>query len=308
VINNISDETNILSLNARIEAARGETDGNGFKIIAKEVGTLAKQSKAATLDIQRRLTLLGHTISRTVGAVSLVEDNVNVCEQQINDANAALNHVCEGFGGLSSNLEEINEAASRQTEDVSQVTQNIMEIESALGEQVRDADTIFDIATQVNRACDQMIVDTGVFHLSGHHRAREVAEKMADDPNICMGAREEREKALTEWMGKKTFIELAYITDDSGIQTTANIYSAHMENYKALDDCHGQNWSAREWFQVPARSRHHFISKVYRSSATQSFCFTVAVPLFSHGKFSGVLGIDINFQDMLDICHTKSCE
>ncbi|MGD9687611.1 MAG: methyl-accepting chemotaxis protein, partial [Desulfobacter sp.] len=58
-INAISDETNILSLNARIEAARGQSDGKGFKVIAEEVGLLAKQSKAATNDIKARLELLG---------------------------------------------------------------------------------------------------------------------------------------------------------------------------------------------------------------------------------------------------------
>ena len=184
VINNISDETNILSLNARIEAARSGTDGKGFKVIAEEVGNLARQSKDATLDIRDRLTLLGDKIRQTVEAVAQVDKNVMTCEAQINSANAALNTVCSQFGGLCENLSEINDAAGRQAEDVKQVSSNILEIKSALGDQVRDADTIFNIAGQVNAACDRMILDTGVFHLAGHRRAGQTAEAMAEDPQI----------------------------------------------------------------------------------------------------------------------------
>ena len=97
-INAISDETNILSLNARIEAARGQTDGKGFKVIAEEVGLLAKQSKAATNDIKARLELLGEKIAATITAVETVEQHVAACERQILDANMSMEHVYSQSG------------------------------------------------------------------------------------------------------------------------------------------------------------------------------------------------------------------
>jgi len=301
VINNISDETNILSLNARIEAARGSAEGKGFKVIAEEVGNLAKQSKTATLDIQKRLSLLEDKIKGTVEGVERVEENVMACEERINKANTALNHVCERFGDLSENLEEINEAAVRQAEDVSQVSGSIMGIESALGEQARDADAIFTIAEQVNSACDQMVVDTGVFHLSGHNRARQTAVVMAGDPCLISGSRSERERALKGFLDKNKFIELAYITDARGCQTTVNIYSEKLKGRSGLENGLDRNWASKEWFKVPVQTCRPFVSKVYRSSATQNFCFTVSVPLNDRDGCSGVIGIDINFRDMLNI-------
>lgn len=128
VINNISDETNILSLNARIEAARSRGDGQGFKVIAEEVGNLAQQSKSATQDIQDRLNILKEKIARTVDAAGQVAQNVSGCEQQINEANAALNNVCSRFGSLSGSIAEINGAAERQTEDVSRCRQMLLKL------------------------------------------------------------------------------------------------------------------------------------------------------------------------------------
>lgn len=301
VINSISDETSILSLNARIEAARSSTDGKGFKVIAEEVGNLARQSKEATLDIRERLTFLGEKIARTVEAVDRVEKNVLGCEAQINGANDALNSVCSQFSGLAENLGEINEAAGRQAEDVRQVSANILEIESALGDQVRDTDTIFSIAEAVNRACDEMIVNTGVFHLSGHRRAGAVVEEMARDSRILSGSRKERESALETVLARQSFIELAYITDAAGHQVTANIYAPALKGQEGLSGGHGQDWGEKEWFRNPADTGETFISNVYRSSATQSFCFTVSVPLKNEKGFGGVLGVDINFRDMLNI-------
>ncbi|GEM_PF-1545285 len=301
VINGISDETNILSLNARIEAARSRTDGKGFKVIAEEVGNLARQSKEATLDIRDRLTLLGDKIGQTVDAVDMVDKNVLACEAQINSANSALNTVCSQFAGLSENLSEINDAAGRQAEDVRQVSSNILEIESALTAQVRDVDTIFNIAGQVNSACDQMILNTGVFHLSGHSRAGQTAEKMACDPNILSCERNRVESALTGYLDRNAFIELAYVTNNRGRQICSNIYSPALKDRGDLASGHDADWSEKEWYKKPKETGKTFISNVYRSSATQFFCFTVAVPLEGKNGFSGVLGIDINFKDMLDI-------
>ncbi|WDP90081.1 MAG: hypothetical protein HUN04_10310 [Desulfobacter sp.] len=301
VINGISDETNILSLNARIEATRGRSDGKGFKVIAEEVGNLARQSKEATGDIRGRLNLLGKKISQTVAAANRVAEQVTGCEQEIKGANTALNQVSSRFGRLSGNLSDINEAAAGQADEVRQVSDHIKEMESALGDQASDADSIFSIAEQVNAACDRMILDTGVFHLSGHQRAKDTAQAMAENPVLMSGIRESQEVELGHHLKRTPFIELAYITDSQGRQVTENIYSEKFKKWENLEKGIGRDWSGKEWFKQPAATRKTFVSEVYRSSATKQFCFTVSVPLECRGRFSGVLGIDVNFQDLLDI-------
>ncbi len=61
------------------------------------------------------------------------------------------------------------------------------------------------------------------------------------------------------------------------------------------------NQLTKNRFKKPAQARQTFVSKVYPSSATSQFCFTIAVPLFKSQVFCGVLGIDINFKDILEV-------
>ena len=85
-----------------------------------------------------------------------------------------------------------------------------------------------------------------------------------------------------------------------GIQITKNIYSekAYKEsNAEGINE----NWSNVEWFSAPASRGETYISKVYRSSATQNFCFTVSLPVMNNNKFNGILGIDVNVADILNI-------
>lgn len=220
VINNIADETHILSLNARIEATRDNADGKGFKVIAEEVAALAKQSKEATGSIRDRLTVLGRKVDETVMAVQKVEENVAAGEELITDANQSLQNVHDRFKQLTEKMAGVEASTMLQANDVKTVSRDITGIEAVVIEQTRKVDTILQIAEQVNTACNKMIVDTGIFHLTGHCKAKTEVEKFSADTGV-------------------------------------------------LD---------------PGR-----------------FCFTIAVPLFKFRTFCGVLGIDINFRDILEI-------
>lgn len=301
VINEISDETNVLSLNARIEAARGNVDGKGFKVIAEEIASLAKQSKSATQNIQERLTILSEKVDKTVNAVKMVEENVTSGENLITDANNSLGKVHNHFGRLASNLSMIQDSTALQSEDVKQVSIDIQEIEASVKSQSKGVETIVQTARKINGICDQMILDAGIFHLSGHDTAKKCVEGIASDPDILSFIRQRQEQALQTFLKKNPFIELVYITDKNGRQVIDNLYADHVPEKETLDKGYDRDWSGKEWFKKPVETQETFVSKVYRSSATRQFCFTVAVPLFNAQSFAGVMGIDINFTDILEI-------
>ncbi len=301
-INAISDETNILSLNARIEAARGQSDGKGFKVIAEEVGLLAKQSKAATNDIKARLELLGEKIAATITAVETVEQHVAACERQILDANISMDHVYSQFIPLSKSLDTISCATQQQAKNIEWITFNIDEIKASARHQTADVNTILTIADRVASACDGMVTDAGGFHISGHGSAKAAALEMARNTDIASGKRNIREKTLMTFLDRFPFVELAYVTDMEGRQVISNIYAKTLAGRKGLTKGIGSDWSAKEWFTKALSNNAPFISKVYRSSATREFCFTVSLPLrHAGGNTVGVLGIDVNFRDILEI-------
>jgi hypothetical protein len=64
----------------------------------------------------------------------------------------------------------------------------------------------------------------------------------------------------------------------------------------------GADWSRRPWFQSVLESGEISVSDIYRSSATDSFCFTLSGPVFdAEGRFAGVLAADVNFADLLSL-------
>jgi hypothetical protein len=98
------------------------------------------------------------------------------------------------------------------------------------------------------------------------------------------------------------FVELAYITDTEGRQVISNIYAKTLAGRKGLTKGIGSDWSGKEWFTKALSNNAPFVSKVYRSSATREFCFTVSLPLrHASGNTVGVIGIDVNFRDILEI-------
>lgn len=300
-INDVSDESNLLSLNARIEASRSSGHGKGFGVIAEEMGQLAKQTKDATSDINTRLMVLQEKVNDTVVAVERVAQNVESGESVINASNRSLAEVYEKFAIFSDNIRKINTATESQNKDVKAVADEIISIESSLKSQSAESKTLFEIAENINGICDRIIVDTGIFHLSNHKKAESVAEKMASSPAIRSGDRPMQEQAMEEAIRKYPFIELLYLTNAKGIQVTGNIYS---EKARKESNASGlnENWSRKEWFTNPDSKGRPYISKVYRSSATDNFCFTVSVPVYDTKRsYKGILGVDVNVADLLNI-------
>lgn len=299
-INDVSDESNLLSLNAKIEASRSGVHGKGFGVIAEEMGQLARQTKDATVDINSKLSILREKVNDTVEAVDRVAKNVEAGESVINSSNTSLAEVYEKFSIFSENIRNINTSTENQNNDVKSVTNEIISIEAALKSQSAESKTLFKIVEDINGICDQIIVDTGIFHLSNHKKAQSMAEKLASLPEMQTNDRNRQEKIMEKAIDENPYSELVYLTNSSGTQITRNIYSqkARKEsNAKGLNE----NWSHKEWFSIPKSTGQPYISKVYRSSATDNFCFTVSVPIYNNKEFKGILGIDVNIADLLNI-------
>ena len=146
-----------------------------------------------------------------------------------------------------------------------------------------------------------MVLSAGVFHLAGHQKAGQAVEKSAKETAIRINSRKDSDEALGRLLDRMPFAELAYLTDAAGKQVSSNIYAQALADQEGLEEGYEKNWRGKMWFTTPATTGGTFISEVYRSSATKAFCFTVSVPLKENNCFTGVLGIDINVKDILNI-------
>ncbi len=137
-IHDIADQTNLLALNAAIEAARAGEQGRGFAVVADEVRKLAERTSAATGEISTMIAAIHVNIGQTVDMIGQGAQTAATGVGMAREAGSALNEIVAGSGEVTRLIDEIAQATDRQQVSVHQVEQNITRIADLIGG-IRDA-------------------------------------------------------------------------------------------------------------------------------------------------------------------------
>jgi methyl-accepting chemotaxis protein PixJ len=125
LISSFAAQTNLLALNASIEAARAGEEGRGFAVVAEEVRSLARQSAAATGEIENLVASIQSQTSEVVTAMEAGTEQVVIGTKLVDETRASLDRIAATSLKIGELVEAIAQAALLQSENSTQVTQSI---------------------------------------------------------------------------------------------------------------------------------------------------------------------------------------
>ncbi len=154
VISDIADQTNLLALNAAIEAARAGEAGRGFAVVADEVRKLAEKTMASTTDVGNAIKAIQSSAAKSMEQVDLTANNIGKVTELAIHSGEALHEIVSMVDNTADQVRGIAAASEQQSASSEEINRSIAEVNSIAGETAaamrEAAQAVSDLAHQAS--------------------------------------------------------------------------------------------------------------------------------------------------------------
>jgi methyl-accepting chemotaxis protein len=162
-IKEIAEQTNLLALNAAIEAARAGEQGRGFAVVADEVRKLAERTTSATREISEMISSIQNETGTAVSAMQKGMAQVESGTSEAARSGEALRDILEQVNAVATQVSQIAAAAEEQTVSTASISQNIETIKETIQVTSRESETSAAAANEMNAIAEELMAGISKF-------------------------------------------------------------------------------------------------------------------------------------------------
>lgn len=296
LINEISQETHILSLNAAIEASTAGEHGERFSVVANEVRRLAERSRESVASVRSLLHEFTTAIQAVVISTEEGSKTADHVAEQSRTTATSIEQLSDALGQTAQVAREISLATQEQQVASQEVLMTVKE-ESEVISQISDGLVEFQgAADRLNQLALSIQLLSQSFRLESAHSLKHVIARIASDVAPLLGNLEAVENILAKVFKAVPYLEMAYLVDFDGHMMAFSVNRDLVaEAAETGVVAVGQSYADRPWFQTSGREGLTAVTPVYQSLLTGEKCFTVVVPVHANdGPAEAALGVDVN--------------
>lgn len=165
VIKSIAEQTNLLALNAAIEAARAGEQGRGFAVVADEVRTLAQRTQKSTQEIEAMIATLQQGVKEAVNAMEIGINQVDDANDKANQAGQALKEIVSSVDSITELNTHIATAAEEQSSVAESINRSIIAISDIAEHSTASAAELSESVVNLTKLANSMRNQVSAFKL-----------------------------------------------------------------------------------------------------------------------------------------------